>query len=50
MIEIEIPKDRDKVKKQIQALEWQIEQDTNEKDKEIHTKTLKALKLALNGK
>ena len=46
---VEIPKDKDKLLKQIQALEWQIEQDTNPKDKVIHQEALKDLKKALRG-
>lgn len=44
---VEIPKDKDKLLKQIQALEWQIEQDTNPNDKVIHQEALKDLKTAL---
>ena len=44
MITIEIPKDLSKIEKQIAALEWQIKQDTNEKDREIHKQALQELK------
>ena len=37
------PIELDRLEKSIQALEWQIEHDTNEKDKEIHTKALNDL-------
>lgn len=50
MIEIEIPMDKDKIKRQIQALEWQIKQDKTEKDREIHQKALRDLKIALKSK
>lgn len=48
-MKIEIPKDKDKILKQIQALEWQLKQDTNPKDKAIHQEALKDLKTALRG-
>lgn len=40
---VEIPKDINKIKKQIKALEYQLQQDTNEKDIKIHTAALKRL-------
>ena len=48
-MKVEIPKDKERIKQQIQALEWQIEQDTNEKDKAIHQEALKDLQAALKG-
>ncbi|WP_368490232.1 hypothetical protein [Clostridium sp. BJN0013] len=36
MLEIIIPKDNIKLDRQIEALEWQIEHDTSEKDRCIH--------------
>ena len=48
MLKVVIPQDKDKIKKQIQALEWQITQDTDRKDRKIHLQALKALKQALN--
>ena len=42
-----IPKDKDRIEKQIKALKWQLTQDTNDKDKEIHTMALKSLEQAL---
>jgi hypothetical protein len=48
MIEIQIPKDKSEIKRQIEALEWQIKQDKSEKDREIHIQTLRCLKKALN--
>ncbi|RBP57166.1 hypothetical protein DES36_1329 [Alkalibaculum bacchi] len=48
MIEIQIPKDKSEIKRQIEALEWQINYDKSEKDREIHVRTLECLKKALN--
>ena len=50
MIKIEIPKDKDKIKMQIQALEWQNSNDKTEKDREVHLEALKTLKMALNSR
>lgn len=47
-LNVEIPKDINKLQNQIKALEWQIEHDANDKDKEIHRKALEGLKAALN--
>ena len=47
MLSISIPKDQNKIIKQIQALKWQLERDTNEEDKIIHMQALKALEQAL---
>ena len=47
MLKIAIPKDQNKIIKQIQALKWQLERDTNEEDKIIHMQALKALEQAL---
>lgn len=49
ILKVEIPKDKNKLLKQIQALEWQIKQDTDPKDKVIHQEALKDLKTALRG-
>lgn len=49
MIKVQVPKDKAKIERQIEALEWQITQDKNDKDREIHQKALKELKKALNG-
>lgn len=46
-IKIEIPKDKKKLQEQIQALEYLVKHDTNEKDKEIHQEALNNLKIAL---
>lgn len=42
-LDIEISKDTNKVKQQIKALEYQLQQDTNKKDKKIHGAALKRL-------
>lgn len=43
-----IPKDKKKIEQLIFALEWQLEQDINDKDKLIHGEALKDLRTALN--
>ena len=45
----QIPKDTQKIKQGIVALEWQISQDISEKDREIFRQTLEAYKCALSG-
>ena len=47
MLKISIPKDQNKIIKQIQALKWQLDRDINEEDKVIHMQALKALEQAL---
>lgn len=47
MLQIEIPKDINKLKQQIKALEYQIGIDTSDKDKEIHIIALNTLRHAL---
>lgn len=47
MLKFEVPKDKEKIEKQIKALEYQISIDTVEKDKEIHMMALNELKEAL---
>lgn len=42
-LNIEIPKDINKIKKQIQTLGFQLKHDTNEKDIRIHTEMIKKL-------
>lgn len=44
----QIPKDT-KTKQRIVALEWQLNQDILEKDREIFRRTLEAYKCALSG-
>ena len=49
MLILEIPSDKDKIKKQIKALEYQLTIDTDIKDKEIHQQALNDLKRALES-
>jgi len=48
LLHVEIPKDKEKIKKQILALEYQLTQDVNETDREIHHRVLHELRKALN--
>ena len=48
MLKVVVNKDTNKIKQQIQALEWQITQDTDRKDRKIHLQALNTLKQALN--
>lgn len=50
MLKIEIPEDKEKIKKYIKALKWQITQDIRKEDKEIHQQALKDLEAALKNK
>lgn len=43
-LSIEIPKDIDKLKQDIKALEYQLQHDTTKKDIKIHTTALKDLR------
>lgn len=45
----QIPKDPEKIKQGIIALEWQLKQDIPKKDREIFRQTLEAYKCALSG-
>lgn len=45
----QIPKDTQKIKQGIVALEWQLKQEIPEKDREIFRQTLEAYKCALSG-
>ncbi|MGJ7044622.1 hypothetical protein [Thermoanaerobacterium thermosulfurigenes] len=47
MLKVVIPENREKIQRQIQALEWQLTQDTDEKSREIHQQALETLKNAL---
>lgn len=47
MLKVEVPPDKEQLEKQINALEYSIKNDINEKDKKIHSKDLKDLKEAL---
>lgn len=50
MISVEIPADRKKILEQIQALEYALKHDINDRDREIHCIALQQLKSALNIK
>lgn len=45
----QIPKNKEKIKQDIVALEWQLKQDISEKDREIFRQTLEAYKCAFGG-
>ena len=45
----QIPKDTEKINQSIIALEWKLNQDIPEKDREIFRQTLEAYKCALSG-
>ena len=47
MLKISIPKDQNKIIKQINALKWQLDRDTNEEDKIIHQQAIEKLQQAL---
>lgn len=47
MLKVIIPNNQEKIKQQIEALEWQIKQDTDEKSRKIHEEALEALGNAL---
>ena len=47
MLKISIPKDQNKIIKQINALKWQLDRDTNEEDKIIHQQAIEKLEQAL---
>lgn len=47
MPRVEIPADKEKIKRIIVALEYQLQKDTNEKDRAIHRQAIKDLKAAL---
>lgn len=47
MLELCIPDSKEKIIKQIKALKWQLERDTRDIDKEIHSHALKSLEKAL---
>ena len=47
MLQISIPKEQNKIRKQIQALKWQLERDTIEQDKIIHQQAIEKLEQAL---
>ena len=47
MLSISIPKDQNKIIKQIQALKWQLERDIRVEDKIIHQQAIEKLEQAL---
>ena len=47
MLKISIPKDQNKIIKQIRAIKWQLDRDTMEEDKIIHMQAFKELEQAL---
>ena len=44
MLQVEIPTDQEKLKQQILAIEYQLLQDDNDKDREIHQQVLHELR------
>jgi hypothetical protein len=46
---IQTPTDLKQLKKQISALEYQLQHDTSEKDRQIHTQALEQLREAEKG-
>lgn len=47
MLKVSVPKDNNKIRKQINALQWQLERDIREEDKLIHQQAIKTLEQAL---
>ena len=47
MLKISIPKDNNKIIKQINALKWQLDRDIREEDKIIHQQAIEKLQQAL---
>ena len=47
MLKIVIPKDQNKIIKQLNALKWQLERDTRKEDKIIHQQAIEKLEQAL---
>lgn len=50
MLSVQIPKDHKRLEQSIAALEWQLKQDLNEEDRNIHMQVLEAYKQALAGR
>ncbi|MGF7185539.1 hypothetical protein GGQ84_001630 [Desulfitispora alkaliphila] len=46
MLKVIVPEDKTKLDRQIAALEYQLQHDTREKDRQIHRAALKELKAA----
>ena len=49
MLNVQVPRDRKKLEKQIKALECLLSQDTDEVSKNIHRQALESCKQALNN-
>lgn len=47
MLQISVPKEQDKIIKQLNALKWQLERDTRVEDKIIHQQAIEKLEQAL---
>jgi hypothetical protein len=47
MVKIQIPTEKDKIKRQIYALKYQLSKDINEKDRKIHQQAINDLENAL---
>ena len=47
-LQVEIPKDKSKLQRQIEALEWQLTQDVRSEDKAIHQYALEQLRQQLS--
>lgn len=47
MLKLEIPENKDKIKRQIEALKYRLTQDTREEDKIIHQQAIRDLEKAL---
>lgn len=48
-LKVEMSNNRNKLKRQIEALEWQLTQDTRDEDRRIHQDALDAIKKRLLG-
>ena len=46
-LKVQIPRDKEQIQRQIEALEYLLEQDKSEKDREIHEGAIEQLKKAL---
>lgn len=49
MLKVTIPESKAKIQRQIEALEYALSQDSRQKDKDIHTEALQALREALDA-
>ncbi|MEC1376492.1 hypothetical protein ABEP00_20400 [Heyndrickxia sporothermodurans] len=48
-IQVVIPTDKNKLEQQIEALQYLLQQDINDKDREIHSKAITSLKEAFDN-